>query len=134
MSKLSGLGAVVAVSALGMMFAIPSRAYPPLSTSFYSPTTPFVVCDTRDQISAIVAAMKAQKLDDKLMELGKIKNANNEPVCLVSVIGPVVFESSEHIGLVFYEGKAINMWVSRVSNANTEFYLLWGEGGESTSF
>ena len=71
--------------------------------------------------------MKAHKLGEKLNEFAKTRDANNEPVCLVSVIGPVVFESSEHIGLVFYQETAIDMWISRVSNASTEFYLLWGE-------
>ena len=133
MIKFNQFSAAVVAGAVGMLSPLPLRAYPPQSASVYDSTTPFVVCDTHDQITSIVDAMRSQKLEDRLSELARTKDSNNEPVCLVSVIGPVVFISSEHVGVVFYGEKAIDMWIARVTNANAEFYLLWGEVGSSTA-
>ena len=107
-------------------------AEPPQSI-YYNTETPFIVCDTREEISDVLQAIKAHKLKEKLTEFGKELDANKEPVCLYSVIGPVTFGASEHVGLVFDQQGGIDMWVSKVHNSQAEFYLLWGELGKVTS-
>jgi hypothetical protein len=107
-------------------------AEPPQSV-YYNNETPFIVCDTREQIDDVLKAMKADKLKDKLVEFSKELDANKEPVCLYSVIGPIVFDHSEHVGLIFDQQGGIDMWLSQVHNTQTKFYLLWGEVGASTA-
>ena len=101
--------------------------------AYYEPTTPFVVCDTRDQIMQMLDAVRAHKVKQKLAEFAKTAGPNHEPACLYSEIGPVVFGASEHVGVLFDNEKAIDMWVSHVGNRRGEFYLLWGEVGKETS-
>jgi hypothetical protein len=109
-----------------------ANAEPPQSV-YYNKETPFVVCDTREQINEVLQAMKANKLKDKLVELSKVLDSNKEPVCLYSVIGPVIFDQSEHVGLIFDQQGGIDMWLSQVHNAQMKFFLLWGEVGDATS-
>ena len=107
-------------------------AEPPQSV-YYDSATPFVVCDTKAQISEVVQALEVHKLKEKLAEFGKQIDANKEPVCLFSAVGPVIFGASEHVGLIFDHDEAIDLWISEVRNAHVQFYLLWGEIGKETS-
>jgi hypothetical protein len=109
------------------------RAQPPQSMAYFEPKTPFVVCNTREQIMQALDSVKQHKLDEKLAEYAKQAGPNKEPVCVYSVIGPVLFGASEHVGLVFDNERGINMWVSHVGNRHGEFYLLWGEVGKETA-
>jgi len=101
--------------------------------AYYEPKTPFVICDTRDQIMQVLDAVRAHKLQDKLDEFVKAAGRKNGPACLYSDIGPIVFGASEHVGVLFDNDRAINLWVSHVGNRRGEFYLLWGEVGKETS-
>ena len=97
--------------------------------AYYEPKTPFIICDTRDQIMQVLDAVRAHKVEEKLAEFAKMAGPNHEPACLYSAIGPVLFGASEHVGVIFDNEKAIDMWVSHVGNRRGEFYLLWGEVG-----
>jgi hypothetical protein len=100
---------------------------------YFEPKTPFIACDTHEEIMQLVDAMRDHKLQQKFAELAKTKGPSHGPACVYSVIGPVVFGASEHVGVVFDSAKATNLWVSHVGNPNGEFYLLWGEAGKDTS-
>jgi hypothetical protein len=54
------------------------------------------------------------------------------PACIYSDIGPILFGASEHLGVLFDNDRAINLWVSHVGNRRGEFYPLWGEVGEAS--
>ncbi len=133
MHKLQLAGAGVLACALAAFGPNLARAEPPRSMAYYEPKTPFIVCDTRDEIMQVLDAVRTHKLNDKLAEFAKAKGSNGEAACVYSVIGPVLFGASEHVGVLFDNEKAINMWVSHVGNLHGEFYLLWGEVGKETS-
>jgi len=103
--------------------------------AYFEPKTPFVACDTHDQIMQVLDAVRAHKLSEKLAEFAKMaqSQSNHEAACVYSVLGPVLFGASEHVGVVFDSERAINMWVSHVGNLHGEFYLLWGEVGKETA-
>jgi hypothetical protein len=101
--------------------------------AYFEPKTPFVACDTKEEIMQVLEAVRAHKLEEKLAEFSKDTEPSHEPACVYSVIGPVLFGASEHVGVVFDTERAINMWVSHVGNLHGEFYLLWGEAGKETS-
>jgi hypothetical protein len=122
-------GTLALIVSLG--FISPAIADPP--TGEYNSNTPFVICDTRDQINVMVDALKANKLKEKLLEFGKIIDSNHEPECIYSRLGSFIFDSSESIGLVFDHEHAVNMWISSVHNKNLHFFLLWGEIGENSA-
>jgi hypothetical protein len=110
-----------------------ARAEPPQSMAYYEPNTPFVVCDTRDQIMQVVDAVRTNKLKAKLTEFGKQIDANREPVCAYGDIGPIVFGASEHLGVVIDKERVLDVWVSHVRNPRGESYLIWSEVGKETS-
>ncbi len=110
-----------------------ARAEPPQSMAYFEPKTPFIACDTRDEIMQVLDAVKSHKLNEKLAEFAKGSGVNHEPACVYSVIGPVVFGASQHVGLVFDNERGINIWVSHVGNLHGEFYLLWGEVAKETA-
>jgi hypothetical protein len=128
--QLASAGALVFVLATSL-----ARAEPPKSMAYFEPKTPFVACDTHDQIMQVLDAVRAHKLNEKLAEFAKVaqSQSNHEPGCVYSVLGPVLFGASEHVGVVFDSQRAINMWVSHVGNPHGEFYLLWGEVGKETA-
>lgn len=128
MRKLQLAGAVLAF-AFGTNVA---RAEPPQSMAYFEPKTPFIACDTRGQIMQVLEAVRSHRLSEKLAEFAKAPGPNHEPACVYSVLGPVLFGASEHVGVVFDSERAINMWVSHVGNLKGEFYLLWGETGKET--
>jgi hypothetical protein len=101
--------------------------------AYYEPNTPFIVCDTRDQIMQVVDAVRTNKLEAKLTEFVKRIDANHEPVCTYGDIGPVVFGASEHVGVVIDNERVIDVWVSHVRGPRGESYLIWGEVGKETS-
>lgn len=94
--------------------------------AYYEPKTPFVICDTRDQIMQVLDAVRAHKVKEKLDEFVKAVGPKDEPGCLYSDIGPTLFGASEHVDVLFDNDRAINLWVSHVANRRGEFYLLWG--------
>jgi hypothetical protein len=110
-----------------------AQAEPPRSMVYYEPKTPFIVCNSRDEIKQVLDAVRAHQLQQKLAEFAKTTGSKHEPACVFSDIGPVVFGASEHVGVLFDSEKAINMWVSHVGNHRGEFYILWGEVGKVTS-
>lgn len=133
MNKRQFIGAAVIACAIATVTSSNARAEPPQSMAYFEPKTPFVVCDTRDQIMQVLDSVKQHKLDEKLAEFAKQAQPNKEPACVYSVLGPVVFGASEHVGLVFDNERGIDMWVSHVGNLHGDFYLLWGEVGKETS-
>jgi len=110
-----------------------ARAEPPESMGYYEPKTPFIVCNTREQIMRIVNSVKANKLRETLVDFSKQIDAKQEPACVYGAIGPVVFGASEHVGVVVDNERALNVWVSHVGNLRGQFYLLWGEAGKDTA-
>jgi len=133
MGKLS-LGSLAALTcafvAIGTNFA---RADPPESLGYYEPKTPFIVCNTREQIMQVVNSVKENRLRETLAGFSKqIGATKHEPACAYGEIGPVVFGASEHVGVVIDNEKALNVWVSHVGNLRGQFYLLWGEAGKET--
>jgi hypothetical protein len=114
---------------IGSNFA---RAEPPESLAYYEPKTPFVACDTREQIMQIVNSVKTNKLRETLAAFSKQNDAHREPACVYGDIGPVVFGASEHVGVVIDNERALNVWVSHVGNRRGQFYVLWGEAGKET--
>lgn len=111
------------ITSLG--FISPAIAEPP--TGSYVPRTGFIVCDTRDQMNDIVQSIRDNKLQEKLMELSKITDSAKEPVCAYGQIGPLIFDNSDHIGIVVDHDRTVDMWISSVHNEQTPFFLLWGE-------
>jgi hypothetical protein len=77
--------------------------------AYYEPKTPFVICDTRDQIMQVLAAVRARKVKKKLDEFVKAAGPKDEPGCLYSDIGPTLFGASEHVGVLFDNDRAINL-------------------------
>jgi hypothetical protein len=133
MHKMHLAGAGMLACALATLGSNLARAEPPQSAAYYEPKTPFVICDTRDQIMQVLDAVRAHKLKDKLDEFAKAAGPKNEPGCLYGDVGPILFGASEHVGVLFDNDGAINLWVSHVGNRRGEFYLLWGEVGKETS-
>jgi hypothetical protein len=127
------LGGVVALVcgfvAIGSNVA---RAEPPDSLAYYEPKTPFVACDTREEIMQVVDSVKANKLRETLATFSKQIDANHEAACVYGDIGPVVFGASEHVGVLIDNERALNVWVSHVGNLRGQFYVLWGETGKET--
>jgi hypothetical protein len=82
----------------------PSR----LSRRVLEPKTPFVICDTRDRIMQVLDAVWAHNVKKKLDEFAKAAGPKNEPACIYSDIGPIVFGASEHVGVPFDNDRAIN--------------------------
>jgi len=134
MRKLLPVGGVAALTcalmAMGSNFA---RAEPPESMGYYEPKTPFIVCNTHEEIMQIVNSVKANKLRETLVEFSKQTGAKHEPACVYGDIGPVVFGASEHVGVVVDNDKALNVWVSHVGNLRGQFFLLWGEANKGTA-
>jgi hypothetical protein len=110
-----------------------ARAEPPESMGYYEPKTPFIVCNTHDEILQIVNSVKANRLRETLVEFSKQTDAKHEPACVYGPIGPVVFGASEHVGVVIDNDRALNVWVSHVGNLRGQFYLLWGEASKGTA-
>jgi hypothetical protein len=100
--------------------------------AIYEAKTPFIVCNTRDEILQVVNSVKANRLRETLAEFSKKSDAKHEPACVYGDIGPIVFGASKHLGLVIDNDRALNVWVSHVANPHGEFYLLWGETGKET--
>lgn len=119
-----------ALAAIGSSCA---RAEPPQSMAQYEPNTPFIVCDTRDQIMQVVEAVRTNKLKGKRTEFAKQIDANHEAVCAYGDIGPIVFGASEHVGVMVDNERVIDVWVSHVRNPRGEYYLIWSEVGKETS-
>jgi hypothetical protein len=109
-----------------------ARADPPDSLAYYEPKTPFIACDTREEIMQIVDSVKANKLKETLAAFSKQTEGNREPACVYGDIGAVVFGASEHVGVVIDNERALNVWVSHVGNLRGQFYVLWGEAGKET--
>jgi hypothetical protein len=126
--QLASAGALAFVLATNLV-----RAEPPQSMAYFEPKTPFIACDTHEQIMRVVDAVRAHKLNEKLAEFAKNTQPGHEPACVYNVLGPVLFGASEHVGVIFDSERAINMWVSHVGNLHGEFYLLWGEVGKETA-
>ena len=128
------LGGVVALMCgsmtVGSNFA---RAEPPDALAYYEPKTPFIACDTREEIMQIVDSVKANKLKETLAAFSKQTDGNREPACVYGDIGAVVFGASEHVGVVIDNERALNVWVSHVGNLRGQFYVLWGEAGKETA-
>jgi hypothetical protein len=133
MHKLYLAGASIAACALATFGSSLARAEPPQSMAYYEPKTPFVICETHDEIMQVLDSVRAHKLNEKLAEFSKTPGPKHEPVCTYSDVGPVLFGASEHVGVLFDSERAINMWVSHVGNRHGEFYLLWGEVGKETA-
>ena len=110
-----------------------ARADPPDTLAYYEPKTPFIACDTREEIMQIVDSVKANKLKETLAAFSKQTEGNREPACVYGDIGAVVFGASEHVGVVIDNERALNVWVSHVGNLRGQFYVLWGEAGKETS-
>ena len=85
-----------------------------------TPFVTFVTCDTRDQIMQVLDAVRAHIVEEKLDEFAKAAGPKNEPGCLYSDIGPILFGASEHVGVLFDNDRAINLWVSHVGNRRGE--------------
>ena len=134
MRKLLPVGGVAALTcALMTMGSNFARAEPPESMGYYEPKTPFIVCNTHDEILQIVNSVKANRLRETLVEFSKQTDAKHEPACVYGPIGPVVFGASEHVGVVIDNERALDVWVSHVGNLRGQFYLLWGETGKETN-
>ena len=133
MLKLHLAGAGMLACAFAALGSNPARAEPPQSMAYYEPKTPFIICNTRGQIMQVLDAVRAHKVKEKLDEFATAAGPKNEPGCLYGETGPVLFGASEHVGILFDNERAINMWVSHVGNRRGEFYLLWGEVGKETS-
>jgi hypothetical protein len=118
---------------IGISSAFPALAEPPQSTAYFEPDAPLIACDTREQIMQVVEALKTHRLQETLTALQKTLDAKQEPVCVFSQLGPIVFGASEHLGLAFDHDVGFDVWVSHVSNRNTDFYLLWAESGKGAS-
>ena len=101
--------------------------------AYYEPKTPFIICNTREEITQVLDSVRAHKLGDKLAEFAKTTGPKHLPVCAYSDVGPLVFGASEHVGVLFDSERAINMWISHVGNRHGDFYLLWGEVGKETA-
>jgi hypothetical protein len=109
-----------------------ARAEPPESMGYYESKTPFIVCNTREEIMQVVNSVKTNKLEQTLAAFSKQADPSHEPACVYGDIGAVVFGASEHVGLVVDNERAIDVWVSHVGNRHGDFYLLWGEIGKDT--
>jgi hypothetical protein len=109
-----------------------ARAEPPELMAYYQSKTPFIVCNTREEIMQVVNSVKTNKLEETMAAFSKQADANHEPACVYGDIGAIVFGASEHVGLVVDSERAINVWVSHVGNRRGDFYLLWGEIGKDT--
>jgi hypothetical protein len=133
MRKLPIGGVAVLTCALMTMGSNFARAEPPESMGYYEPKTPFIVCNTREQIMQIVDSVKANKLRETLVEFSRQTDAKHEAACVYGPIGPVVFGASEHVGVVIDNERALNVWVSHVGNLRGQFYLLWGEAAKGTA-
>ena len=132
MHKLHLVGASILTCAVATLGSSLARAEPPQSMVYYEPKTPFIICDTRDEITQVLDSVRAHKLSEKLAEFAKTTGPKHEPVCAYSDVGPLVFGASEHVGVLFDSERAINMWVSHVGNLRGQFYVLWGEAGKET--
>ena len=77
--------------------------------AYFEPKTPFVIRDTRDQIMQVLDAVRAHKVKEKLDEYGKAAGPKNEPACIHSDIGPILFGASEHVGVLIDNDRAINL-------------------------
>jgi len=124
-------GRMVAATAL-FVWAASARAQPPEATTYTAILDPIIACDTHDQISQVVQAIKDSRLKDKLTELAAIEDDTGEPACIYSPLSEVVFGDSEHIGRIEDQDRTIDAWISHVGNRNMEFYVLWGEEVEKT--
>jgi hypothetical protein len=133
MHKRHLVGASILACAFATLGSNLACAEPPQSMAYYEPKTPFIICDTRDEITQVLEAVRAHKLSQKLAEFAKTTGPKHEPVCAYSNVGPLVFGASEHVGVLFDSERAINMWISHVGNRRGDFYLLWGEVGKETA-
>lgn len=117
---------MIAATAI-IVWAGSARADPPQAGAYQALSTPVIACDTKDQMKQVIEAIKDGKLKEKMAELIEIKDEHNEPVCIYSMLEPVAFGESEHIGQIRDHDKTIDAWVVHVGNERTDFYVLWGE-------
>ena len=57
----------------------------------------------------VLDAVRAHKVKEKLDEYAKAAGPKNEPACIYSDIGPILFGASEHVGVLFDNDRAINL-------------------------
>ena len=79
----------------------------------------------------VLDAVRAHKVKEKLDEFAKAAGPKNEPGCLYSDIGPILFGASEHVGVLFDNDRAINLWCP--TSAIAVGILSVGETSEETS-
>jgi hypothetical protein len=72
----------------------------------------------------VLEPVRAHNVKKKLDEFAKAAGPKNEPACVYNDIGPIVFGASEHVGILFDNDRAINLWVSHVGNRRGVIYFL----------
>ena len=117
---------------MALLFAGSAQAEPPASMTYMTETPALIACDTRPEMDEVIAAIKAGKVKEKLVEMHDLVDAKGEPVCVYGNLSSVVFGQSEHVGQVQNKDTVIDVWVAAVGNHNAAFYVLWGEVVETT--
>jgi hypothetical protein len=76
----------------------------------------------------VLDAVWAHNVKKKLDEFAKAAGPKNEPACIYSDIGPIVFGASEHVGVPFDNDRAINLWMCHVGTRRGDFHFLLRRG------
>lgn len=108
-----------------------AKADPPPQGWTGSLSVPSIVCNTKEQITAIAKAGENgghSAVLAALEEFSKVIDTKGEPSCTVMPIPTVTFGASEEIGYSTNAvGKRVKAWASPIGNVRGNWWVLFAE-------
>ena len=106
-----------------------ARAEPPESMAYFEPKKPVHRMRHPRGNHAGARFRQSSQAQRKIGRICKdVAPPIMNPLASTASFGPVVFGASEHVGVLFENEKAINMWVSHVGNLHGGILFAVGRG------